>query len=159
MAGLKGSLIATAIIFLLLGGVAGYFAISIPRDVKAEALLGEARVALQKNNRDGARKKFEQVITQFPRTDSGAAAMYALFRMVDQDRAELKAQIDKQLRDIQASQKISQSRLSEVEKAAASRQITVAAPAPAPAVSKPIVIQKSSNRSKIHSTPTRHRRR
>lgn len=159
MAKLKGSLIATAILLLLVGGVAGYLAVSIPRDVKAEAILREARVSLQKNDREGARRKFEQVITQYPRTDSGAAAMYALFRMVDLDRAELKAQIDKQLGEIEASQKVSQNRLSEVERqAAASQKINVSPPKQTVSKPRPVVIRKSSARRRHHPA-TSHRRR
>ena len=152
---LKGSLIATAIIFLLLGAVAGYLAVSIPRDVKAEALLKEARLDLQKNDREGARRKFEQVITKYPRTDAGAAAMYALFRMVDQDRNELKAQIDRQLKEIQASQQSSQTRLSEVEKQAAESQAAAVAKAAAP----PPVVHKTTHRTTHRTSTKRHHRR
>jgi|GEM_PF-2710539 len=159
MARLKGSLIATAIIFLLLGAVGGYLALSIPRDIRAEAILREARDSLQKNDREGARRKFEQVITQYPRTDSGGAAMYALFRMVDQDRNELKAQLDRQLREIQASQKSSQTRLTEVEKQTAASQVAVTVPASPPPPPPKLTIRKSGTRPAHHPTSTRKRRR
>lgn len=107
----KKSLVATGILLFLVGALAGYLAWSIPKDVKAESLLKDARQDLRKGNREDARKKFEQVITQYPRTDAGAAAMYALFRMVDQDRADLRAEIDRQLKQLEAARMQDQSRL------------------------------------------------
>src|SRR5512141_1047823 len=109
----KKSLVAAGILLFLVGSITGYFAWSIPRDVKAENLLKQARQDLQKGDREDARKKFEQVITQYPRTDAGAAAMYALFRMVDQDRNDLRAEIDRELRQLEKARLQDQSQLKE----------------------------------------------
>jgi hypothetical protein len=147
----RKSLVAIGFLLFLFGGVAGYFAWSIPRDVKAEVLLRQARKDLQKGNRDDARRKFELVITQYPRTDAGAAAMYALFRMVDQDRADLKADIDRQMKQLASARAQDQSRLTEVEQ--------MSKDAAAAAAKKPEVTKAPAKKPVRHKTTHRRRRR
>src|SRR5687767_10091822 len=89
----RGSLLLTAFLFLILGVAAGYLFLSIPRDVRAEALLKQARQALQEKKSDEARQTFERVVKEYPRTDAAGAATYALFRILDQERQELERKL------------------------------------------------------------------
>lgn len=86
--------ILIAIVALLIGAGAAWVAISVPRDVRAETLLKDARTRLQKGDREGARKSLQEIAKSYPRTDAGAAASYALFRMSEQEAAELRAKLD-----------------------------------------------------------------
>jgi hypothetical protein len=79
---------------LLIGASAAWVAISVPRDVRAEALLKDARAKLQTGDREGARKSFQEIVKSYPRTDAAAAASYALFRLGEQEAAELRARLD-----------------------------------------------------------------
>lgn len=88
------AILLTAIVFLLLGAAGAYLAMSIPNDIRAEAILKEARSHLQAGEREQAREKFETVVKNFPRTDAASAASYALFRLLDGDRKELAQQLE-----------------------------------------------------------------
>jgi hypothetical protein len=79
---------------LLLGAGVAWVALSVPRDIRAEALLKDARAKLQKGDREGARKSFQEITKSFPRTDAAAAAAYALFRLSEQDAAELRGRLE-----------------------------------------------------------------
>ena len=88
---------ATAILFavltLLIGAGAAWVAASVPRDIRAETLLKDARARLQEGKKDEARQTLHEIVKSYPRTDAAAAASYALFRLVDQERKELAARI------------------------------------------------------------------
>ena len=88
---------ATAILFavltLLIGAGAAWVAASVPRDIRAETLLKDARARLQEGKRDEARQTLHEIVKSYPRTDAAAAASYALFRLVEQERKELAARI------------------------------------------------------------------
>jgi predicted AAA+ superfamily ATPase len=75
------------------GGVLAWFAMAIPRDIRAEAMLREARAHLEQEERSEAREKFEQVVKEYPRTDAAAAASVALFRFHVEERDRLEQQI------------------------------------------------------------------
>lgn len=95
----------TALVFLLLGGAGTYLAMSIPNDIRAEAILKEARSHLQAGDRELAREKFETVVKSFPRTDAASAAAYALFRLLDSDREALAQKLEAMEKERAAIQK------------------------------------------------------
>lgn len=146
--------IASALLFLAIGGLTVYFALSIPNDIRAEALLKEARTDLQAGRKDEARGKFEEVVRNYPRTDAAAAATYALFRMVDQERRELESRVEK-LRSERAAVLKQMGelglRVDDASRQAKEAAAKAAAPKPAP---KPTVQKKAPTRR----TTTRRRR-
>lgn len=85
--------ILIAIAALLVGAAGAWFAVSVPRDMRAEALLKDASAKLQKGERAAAQKSLQEIAKTYPRTDAAAAASYALFRMAEQDAAELRARL------------------------------------------------------------------
>jgi uncharacterized coiled-coil DUF342 family protein len=140
----------TALVFLLLGGAGTYLAMSIPNDIKAEAILKEARSDLQAGRRDEARQKFETVVRNYPRTDAAAAAAYALFRMLHSDRQELAQELEA-LRKERAS---IQQRIGELDTrlGEAARQAAEAAQQPPPPPPK-----QETKPPARRTTPTRRR--
>jgi hypothetical protein len=86
--------ILIAIGALAIGASAAWVALSVPRDVRAEALLKDARAKLQAGDRAAARKSFQEITKTYPRTDAAAAASYALFRLGEQENAELRAKLE-----------------------------------------------------------------
>lgn len=94
---------ATAIVFavltLLIGAGAAWVAASVPRDIRAETLLKDARARLQDGKKDEARQTLHEIVKSYPRTDAAAAASYALFRLVEQERKELAARIEELEKD------------------------------------------------------------
>ncbi len=91
---------------LLIGAAVAWVAISVPRDVRAEALLKDARAKLQKGERDAARKSLQEIAKSYPRTDAAAAAAYALFRLSEQETAELRARLETVDRSRSAQEKL-----------------------------------------------------
>ncbi len=94
---------ATAILFavltLVIGAGAAWVAASVPRDIRAETLLKDARARLQEGKKDEARQTLHEIVKSYPRTDAAAAASYALFRLVEQERKELAARIEELEKD------------------------------------------------------------
>ncbi|HEY0593740.1 MAG TPA: hypothetical protein VGF40_18355 [Thermoanaerobaculia bacterium] len=86
--------ILIAITALLVGAAGAWVAVSVPRDVRAEALLKDARAKIQKGEREAARNSLQEIAKSYPRTDAAAAASYALFQMAEQDAAELRARLE-----------------------------------------------------------------
>lgn len=90
----RAALLSIILLALATGAVLAWVALSVPRDVSAQGVLREARDALRAGEVETARAKLQQVIKDYPRTDAAGAASYALFRLYDQERAELRARID-----------------------------------------------------------------
>ncbi len=86
--------ILIAITALIVGAAGAWVAASVPRDVRAEAMLKDARAKLQKGEREAARNSLQEIAKTYPRTDAAAAASFALFRMAEQDAAELRARLE-----------------------------------------------------------------
>jgi uncharacterized coiled-coil DUF342 family protein len=86
-------LIFTAIVSAILGGAAVYLALTVPNDLKADAMLKHARKDLESGKRDPARTELSKIVQQFPRTDAAAAATVALVTLGEQERKELEAEI------------------------------------------------------------------
>ena len=90
----RAALFSIVLLALATGAVVAWVGLSVPRDVSAQSILREARDAIRAGDVDVARAKLQQVIKDYPRTDAAAAASYALFRLDDQERAELRARIE-----------------------------------------------------------------
>lgn len=90
----RAALLSIILLALATGALVAWVALSVPRDVSAQGVLREARDALRAGEVETARTKLQQVIKDYPRTDAAAAASYALFRLDDQDRAELRSRIE-----------------------------------------------------------------
>ncbi|HEX9163822.1 MAG TPA: hypothetical protein VF980_19085 [Thermoanaerobaculia bacterium] len=94
----RSLLIATAIVSALVGGVAAYLSLTVPNDLKADAMMKSARRDLEAGKRDAARAELSKIMQEYPRTDAAAAATVALSTLADQERKELEAEI-KRMRD------------------------------------------------------------
>lgn len=86
--------ILIAITALIVGAAGAWVAASVPRDMRAEAMLKDASAKLQKGEREAARKSLQELAKTYPRTDAAAAASFALFRMAEQDAAELRSRLE-----------------------------------------------------------------
>lgn len=128
----------TAIVSSILGGLAVYLALTVPNDLKADALLKQARQDLAAGKGELAGDALAQVVRKYPRTDAAAAATVALVRLGQQERDALAAELAriKTVNDQQARG------LAEVQKQVQVIRSTpppvppVVTPAPAPAPKK-----------------------
>ena len=157
----------TAIVSSILGGVAVYLVLSVPNDLKADAMLKTSRDHLAKGDTNAARESLAAIVQRYPRTDAAAAATVALSRIADQDRAKIEtelgrlkaenAQQTRRLNDLSASV--------DVVKNAPPRTVVVQAPAPAPArvtvaAKKPVAKKAPPKKAtKKKTTPARRKRR
>jgi hypothetical protein len=133
-------LIATAILSSIVGGVVVYLLLSVPNDLRADALLTDARREIKEGRPLKAREALTKVIQQYPRTDAAAAATIALVALADQDReavaqsiALLRRQNEQQTVQIANLQQI----VAEMRKPPPPPAPTVGPPAPKPVVKKP----------------------
>jgi TolA-binding protein len=86
-------LILTAIVSSILGATAAYFALTVPNDVNADAMLKKARQELSSGKNDSARKSLTRIVQQYPRTNAAAAATVALVTIADQERQKLQGDL------------------------------------------------------------------
>lgn len=148
-----------ALVSLIVGGVIVYFAMTIPNDVKAEALMRDARGHLNKKNHKAARESYEKVIRDYPRTDAASQSLAAVLRMDADARAEAAAKVtalERALAEQKTKTASLEKRLSEV----ANRPVAVA-PAPTPPPAKPTVRRAPAKKkapTKKKRTTTRRRR-
>lgn len=152
-------LFLTAIVSSILGGVAVYLALTVPNDLKADAMLKVARKNIEGGRRDSGREELIRIVQHYPRTDAAAAATVALVKLADEERKELSAAIaDVRNENAQQAQALS----------AIQQKLAAPAPAPAPAAAtaapevkaapaRPKPSRKATQRRK--ATPRRHRRR
>jgi len=89
----RTTLILTAILSSLLGAVVIYFVMSVPNDLRADALLKEARQDLGAGRVDEARVALRKIVQQYPRTDAAAAATVALVTIADNEQRKLQREI------------------------------------------------------------------
>lgn len=152
------ALIAIILSSVVIGGVVVWFALTIPNDVRAEALLREAQGELRERKRDGAREKLEAIVRDYPRTDAAATALTALLRMANEDRVELERRLQSsETRAAEQTKKLTalEQRLTEVsKKASAPPQVAKPAPAKKPTVKR--ATKKPTRRTTRR--PTRRRR-
>lgn len=149
-----------ALTSLVVGGVAVYFAMTVPNDVKAEALMREARAHLNKQNFKGARDAYEKVIRDYPRTDAASQSIAAVLRLDGEERRQLEAKVatleQRVAKETARTTRLEQ-QLAAAVKAAQEKPAVVAPPAPA---KKPTVRRATPKKKPVRKkkTPTRRRR-
>lgn len=128
-------LILTAIVSSLLGAVAGYLALSVPNDLRADAMLKSARQQIKDGNEDDARESLSKIVLQYPRTDAAAAATVALVAIGQKDREDLqRAVIALRKQNEKLTQLIGQLQITVAEiRNAPPKVVTVQAPPSKPA--------------------------
>lgn len=153
--------ILTTVLSLIVGGAIVYLFMSIPNDLQAENLLTQARADLQKKDRDAAREKLTTIVRDYPRTDAAAAASFALFRLLLEDRRELQrrvTELEKRQKDLTGQLARSGRQLEELAKRPVPEPPKAAPAQPAPA--KRNVIRRSTPpKKKTTPKPSAPRRR
>jgi len=103
---IRTTLIATAILSMIIGAVVVYLVLSVPNDLRADALLKQARQDLNAGKVNDARVSLRKIVQQYPRTDAAAAATVALVTIGDSEREKLRRELDahkKLISDLQKS--------------------------------------------------------
>jgi len=152
-------LLLTAIASSILGAVVVYLVLSVPNDLRADALMKDARAAIQKNDNAKARESLKKIVQQYPRTDAAAAATVALDSLAQKERDDLARAIvllRRQNEQQTATLTTLQKSIDEMKAAPAPAPVTVTAPAPAPAKKTTTTKKKSAPAKK---TTTKKRRR
>jgi len=148
----------TAFVAAILGATASYLALSVPNDLRADALLKEARQDLTAGNNDKARQSLSKIVLQYPRTDAAAAATVALWSLGRKERDDLAREIAVLRTQNQRQTQL----LNNLQKTVTAVQnappkvVTVQAPAPKPAPAKASAKKKTPPKKK---TTTKKRRR
>ncbi|HSP35142.1 MAG TPA: hypothetical protein VLU46_12565 [Thermoanaerobaculia bacterium] len=83
----------TAIVSMIIGAFVVYLVLTVPNDLKADAMLKTAHKELAAGKRDTARAQLSKIVQEYPRTDAAAAATVALVTLGDQERRELQAEV------------------------------------------------------------------
>ncbi|HEX7708865.1 MAG TPA: hypothetical protein VF701_20570 [Thermoanaerobaculia bacterium] len=81
-------LMVTAILSSLLGAGVVYLAMSVPNDLRADALLKQARTDMTEGSLERARESLTTIVEKYPRTDAAAAATVALLSLDHREREE-----------------------------------------------------------------------
>lgn len=145
----RTTLILTAIVSSILGAIVVYLVLSVPNDLRADALLKQARQDLSDGKTADARTSLTKIVQQYPRTDAAAAATVALVSIGDSERQKLQREMasvksifdrhQKQIADLQKS-------VTEIKNTPPPKpQIIVQAP-PKPAPKKPTAKKTPSRR-------------
>jgi hypothetical protein len=131
----RALLIMTAIVSSILGATAAYLALSVPNDLRADAMLKQSRQHLADGDEEKARASLSKIIQQYPRTDAAAAATVALVTLGQKDRQDLqRAVMALRKQNEQVAQSLAQLQTSVTEvKNAPPKVVTVEVPAPKPA--------------------------
>jgi outer membrane protein assembly factor BamD (BamD/ComL family) len=147
----------TAFVAAILGATAVYLVLSVPNDLRADALLKEARQNLTDGDNDKARQSLSKIVLEYPRTDAAAAATVALTSLSKKERDDLAREIAKlRTENEQQSRMISNLQKSVTEvKNAPPKIVTVQAPAPKPPAKKKVTAKKKPTTKK---RTTRRRR-
>lgn len=87
-------LLVTALVSAMLGALVAYLVLTVPNDLQANALMRQARQDLTAGKKENAREALSRIVQQYPRTDAAAAAIVALARIADDDRARLGREVD-----------------------------------------------------------------
>jgi hypothetical protein len=134
----RGVLILTGIVSSILGALVVYLILSVPNDLRADALLKKARQDISENNADKARQTLLKIIQQYPRTDAAAAATAAVLALDKKERDDLaRAMASVTAQNTQQTMLIGELRRNVDElKKPAPAPVVVQAPAPKPAPAK-----------------------
>lgn len=148
----------TAFVAAILGATAAYLALSVPNDLRADALLKDARKDLTAGNNDKARESLSKIVLQYPRTDAAAAASVALWSLGRKERDDLAREVAALRTQNQRQAQL----LGNLQKSVTAVQnappkvVTVQAPAPKPAPAKKVTPKKKTSPKK---KTTKRRRR
>jgi hypothetical protein len=150
----------TAFVSAALGAIVVYLALSVPNDLRADAMLKTARQQMTDGNNDEARESLSRIVQQYPRTDAAAAATVALASLGKKERDDLaravsflRTQNERQSRQIADLEKsVTAIRTAPPPPSAA----TVTASPPKPAAKKVTTKKKTTPKKK---TPSKKRRR
>ena len=151
-------LVATALVSSILGAVAAYLAMTVPNDLKAGAMLRQARAHLATGRNEQARDALSDVIQRFPRTDAAAAAIVALVKLDEQERQKLHGEIARLRTESERQSKVMgelQKNVESVRTAAAK----AATPPPAPAKVSPAKKTRAKKTPTKRKTTTKKRRK
>lgn len=89
----RTTLIVTAAMSMIVGAVVIYLVLSVPNDLRADALLKQARQDLGAGNVENARTSLRKIVQQYPRTDAAAAATVALVTLADTENQKLRREL------------------------------------------------------------------
>ncbi|HUR81220.1 MAG TPA: hypothetical protein VM733_10665 [Thermoanaerobaculia bacterium] len=144
----------TAFVAAILGAVVVYLVLSVPNDLRADALLKQARTDLTDGNNDKARESLSKIVLQYPRTDAAAAATIALWSLAKKERDDLARAVSMLRTQNEQQQKMIEGLQASVTdvKNAPPKVVTVQAPAPAP---KKVSTPKKKTSTKKRSTRRR----
>jgi len=153
-------LVLTAVVSAILGSIVAYLVLSVPNDLKAGSLLKAAREQIADGKNTEAHDTLTTIIQQYPRTDAAAAAMVALVKLDEQEREQMRAEINRLRKDheIQAKEIAAlESGMETIRTAPApAAPVTSTAPAPAKAeVTKKAPVKKTPTKK----TTTKRRKR
>lgn len=79
----------TAIVSSILGATVVYLMLSVPNDLRADAMLKDAHQQIERGEEREARASLAKIIQQYPRTDAAAAATVALVTLGQKNRDDL----------------------------------------------------------------------
>lgn len=79
----------TAIVSSILGAVIVYLVLSVPNDLRADAMMKDARKEITAGNATKARDTLTKIVQQYPRTDAAAAATVALVSLANKEHQDL----------------------------------------------------------------------
>jgi hypothetical protein len=134
----RGVLILTGIVSSILGALVVYLVLSVPNDLRADALLKQARQDITDKDTDKARQTLLKIVQQYPRTDAAAAATAAVLALDKKERDDLaRAMKSVTAQNAQQTKLIGelQRNVDELKKPAPA-PVVVQAPAPKPAPAK-----------------------
>ena len=152
---IRTTLILTSIVSSILGAIVVYLVLSVPNDLRADALLKQARKDLGDGRTPDARASLMKIVQQYPRTDAAAAATVALVSIADSERQKLQRQIDA----VKTAHDQQEKRIADLQKSVTDirntpppkPQIIVQAPpkpAPKPVAKKPTAKKPTTSRRK-----------
>ena len=151
----RGVLILTGIVSSLLGALIAYLVLSVPNDLRADAMLKQARQDITDGNSDKARQSLLKIVQQYPRTDAAAAATVAVLALDKKERDDLARMLG-----VVTSQNTQQTKLigalrSDVTELKKPPPAPVIVQAPAP---KPTPAKTTAKKKTPPKKPTRRRR-
>ena len=136
---IRGVLILTGIVSSILGALVVYLVLSVPNDLRADALLKQARQDITDKDTDKARQTLLKIVQQYPRTDAAAAATAAVLALDKKERDDLaRAMTSVTAQNTQQTKLIGelQRSVEELKKPPPPASVVVQAPAPKPAPAK-----------------------
>jgi hypothetical protein len=151
----RGVLILTGIVSSILGALVVYLVLSVPNDLRADALLKQARQDITDKDTDKARQTLLKIVQQYPRTDAAAAATAAVLALDKKERDDLaRAMASVTAQNTQQTKLLGelQRNVEELKKPPPA-PVVVQAPAPKPAPAKVTLKKKAPAKN-----PVRRRR-